>query len=115
MKNAHPVMKHMTISSKKSPLKQTSSDKEKRGSSDYGLKEVLRPAKIGEQKFGLPKGAKIAPEEDRRPQFVKNIDNTYQATKAAYKEGKAHSDKKSVGQHLKHIGKELFVEPFKKK
>ena len=77
-------------------------------------KNIPKTPKLGEQMYGLPKGAKSVPEKDRRPQFVKNIDNTYQSNKQAFKEGQEFANRKSVGQHLKHIGNQLFVEPFKK-
>ncbi len=81
--------------------------------------KVLADKKIAQEKgiksnFNLPKGAKEVPKQDRRPKFIKEVDSNIQDKAKRIKESQEYANRKSVGQHLKNIGNELFVEPFKK-
>jgi hypothetical protein len=75
---------------------------------------VIKTPKLGKQTFGLPKGAKAVPQKDRRYQFIKELDSIFQERKKSFKEAQEYANKKPLKEQLKHLGNELFVEPFKK-
>ncbi len=70
--------------------------------------------KLGKEDFGLPKGSKAVSQKDRRPKFIKEADSTFQERKKSFKEAQEYANRKPLKDQLKHLGNELFVEPFKK-
>lgn len=46
----------------------------KKAQTGANTKNIIKTPKLGEQMYGLPKGAKAVPQKDRRYQFIKDAD-----------------------------------------